>query len=188
MNGGGASSPSRGDRARDNVPHVLAVVRALDDAHCIAIWGRTLIQIWRGVATGEASTQMNRLASQLIAADPFPATSLFLVEASSPPPEQETRLQFAKFSRESVSKMSLAVIVAEGGGFRSALVRAVGVTLTTLSPHRSQFRFVNDLETALKMLEPHLQPNIGGGAELGRVVADLRSKIEAKQQVAVKGR
>jgi hypothetical protein len=57
----------------------------------------------------------------------------------------ETRKTLAAFSRDGVSRMSTSVVVAEGGGFRSALVRAVGVTLTTILPHSSKFRFVNDL-------------------------------------------
>jgi hypothetical protein len=50
------------------------------------------------------------------------------------------------------------VVVAEGGGFRAALVRAVGVTLTTLLPHSSKFKFENDLDTTIRLLEPHLMP------------------------------
>jgi hypothetical protein len=152
-------------------------LRALDPAHCVAIWARTLIQIWRGVATGEACIEMNRIAAEMVEANPFPATSLFIVEASSPPPEDEPRRELAKFSRHIVSRMSIAVIVAEGGGFRSAIVRAVGVTLTTLMPHRVPFKFVDDVRTAAKLLDPHLAPRSGGAQELLHAVEELRAKI-----------
>jgi hypothetical protein len=166
-------------------PRVAEVdLRALDDAHCVAIWGRTLIQIWRGVATGEAAIEMNRIAGAMVGADPFPATSLFVVEATSPPPEDVPRKQFAKFSRDIVSRMSLAVIVAEGGGFRSAIVRAVGVTLTMLMPHKVPFKYVGDLESASQLLDPRLAPGTGGAAELLRIVEELRAKITRQAAVA----
>jgi len=152
-------------------------VRALDDAHVVGTWGRTFIQIWRGVATAKASADVNRFASEFIAADPFPATSLFIVEACSPAPEDETRKNFATFSRDLVAQMSLAVIVSEGGGFRGALVRAVGVTLTTLIPHRSHFKFVNDVDVAAQLIKPHLPPGSGGAEALVRAAQELRGKI-----------
>jgi hypothetical protein len=155
----------------------LVEIRALDASHCVAIWARTLIQIWRGVATAEATAEMNRIAAALVKADPFPATSLFVVEATSPPPEDQPRKEFAKFSRDIVSQMSIAVIVAEGGAFRSAIVRAVGVTLTALMPHRVPFRFVGDLKTGVELLDPYLPLRSGASPALLRAVEDLRAKI-----------
>ena len=152
-------------------------VRALDDAHVVGTWGRTLIQIWRGAPTAAASAEVNRIATEFVAADPFLATSLFVVEPRSPAPEDETRKNFATFSRDIVAHMSLAVIVSEGGGFRGALVRAVGVTLTTVIPHRSHFKFVNDLEVAAQLLKPHLLPGSGGAEALIRTAEELRAKI-----------
>ena len=152
-------------------------VRALDDAHVVGTWGRTLIQIWRGVPTAKASADINQFAREFVAADPFLATSLFVVEPRSPAPEDETRRNFATFSRDIVGHMSLAVIVSEGGGFRGALVRAVGVTLTTVIPHRSHFKFVNDLDVAAQLLKPHLLPGSGGAEALIRATEQLRAKI-----------
>jgi hypothetical protein len=155
----------------------LIDVRVADDTHVVAIWGTTLIQIWRGTATGEASAEVNRIGRELVAHATTPATSLFIVERGSPPPGDETRKNFAAFSRDIVSRMALGVVVAEGGGFRGALVRAVGVTLTTLMPHSSKFKFVNDLDTALGLLEPHLARGIGGRERLLSVTEELRKKI-----------
>ncbi|HYQ41073.1 MAG TPA: hypothetical protein VER11_03875 [Polyangiaceae bacterium] len=160
---------------------ILSVdVRALDDAHVVGTWGRTFIQIWRGVATAKASADINRFATEFVAADAFPATSLFIVEPRSPAPEDETRKNFATFSRDIVAKMSLAVIVSEGGGFRGALVRAVGVTLTTMIPHRSHFKFVNDIDVAAQLIKPHLLPGSGGAEALIRAAEELRAKIGTK--------
>lgn len=156
------------------------LVRGTDDNYIVGIWGTTLIQIWRGAATAKASAEVNRIGRELVESTPFPATSLFLVERGSPPPEDETRKNFAAFSRDIVSRMALSVVVAEGGGFRGALVRAVGVTLTTLLPHSSKFKFVNDLGTAVRLIEPHLRPGIGGAEGLTAATEELRSKLGLK--------
>jgi hypothetical protein len=152
-------------------------VRVADEAHVVATWGRTFIQIWRGAPNGKTSAKVNQLAGEFVAASAIPATSLFIVEAKSPSPDDETRRNFATFSRDIVSQMKLAVIVSEGGGFRGALVRAVGVALTTILPHRSNFKFVNDLETAAQLLGPHLVPGSGGPAALVRVADEARGNI-----------
>jgi hypothetical protein len=121
---------------------------------------------------------MNAIASEMVGADPFPATSLFIVEPTSPPPEDTPRTQFAKFSRDIVKRMSLAVIVSEGGGFRAAIVRGVGVTLTTMLPHRASFKFVNDVKVAADLLEPYLAPRSGGAQELLLTVEQLRGRLD----------
>jgi hypothetical protein len=155
-------------------------VYAIDRNHCVGTLDRTLIQIWRGVATLEAMTEMNRIAARLIQADPFPATSLFIVEASAPPPEHEPRKQLAKFSDEAVGRMKFAVVVAEGSGFRAAIVRGVGLTLTTLSPHRSKFKFVADVPAGVAMLAPHLSSRTGGAKGLIDAAEALRRKLDAQ--------
>jgi hypothetical protein len=157
--------------------HLEVVVRVADEAHVVATWGRTLIQIWRGAPTGKTSAHINRLAAEFLSTGSAPATSLFIVEARSPSPDDETRKNFAAFSRDIVSQMKLAVIVSEGGGFRGALVRAVGVALTTILPHRSNFKFVNDVDTAAQLLGPYLVPGSGGPAALVRVAEEVRAKI-----------
>jgi hypothetical protein len=169
--------PKQGSVEYHGVVPVPVDLRAIDAAHCVAIWGRTLIQIWRGVATGAAAIRMNVIAAEMVEADPFPATSLFIVEATSPPPDDMPRTQFAKFSRDIVKRMSLAVIVAEGGGFRGAIVRGVGVTLTTMLPHRASFKFVNEVPIAADLLDPYLVPRSGGAQELLRAVQELRGHL-----------
>lgn len=162
---------------QNNLVHLQVDVRVADEAHAVATWGRTFIQIWRGAPTGKSSAHINRLAAEFAAAGSFPATSLFIVEARSPSPDDETRKNFATFSRDIVSHMKLAIIVSEGGGFRGALVRAVGVALTTILPHRSNFKFVNDVDTAAELLGPHLVPGSGGPPGVLRVVEEVRGKI-----------
>jgi hypothetical protein len=148
-----------------------------DEVHVVATWGRTFIQIWRGAPNAAASGRVNELARAFVKASPTPATSLFVVEAKSPAPDETTRKNFATFSRDIVSQMKLSVVVSEGGGFRGALVRAVGAALTTILPHRSAFKFVNDVPSAAHLLGPHLAPDSGGPEALVLVTEEVRSKI-----------
>jgi hypothetical protein len=156
-------------------------VLVADSVHVIGTWGRTFVQIWRGGTTRDTVAEMNRFAGQFVESKGSAATSLFIVERTSPPPDEASRKEIAKFSRDAAKNMSLSVVVAEGGGFRAALVRAVGVTLTTLLPHSSKFKFENDLDTAIRLLEPHLLPGTGGAGGLETAVEELRSKIGARQ-------
>ena len=167
-------SPSVLARDISNPP---VVVRSIDEVHAVGVWGTTLIQIWRGAPTGTTSSEVNRIASGLVASSFHPVSSLFIVERGSPSPDDETRKNFATYSRDIVSRMAISVVVAEGGGFRGALVRAVGVTLTTILPHSSKFKFVNDVSTAVRLIEPHLKPGTGGADGLAEAAEELRAKI-----------
>lgn len=139
------------------------------------MWGNAFIQIWRGDTNEFACQEVNRLARKMVAAGV--RTSLFIVEPTSSPPRDEVRKLIAEFSKDIVSRMSLAVVVAEGGGFRSALVRGVGITLTRFLPHRSTFQFVNNIETGARLLAPHLPPKYGGQSQLLALVEELRGRI-----------
>jgi hypothetical protein len=113
----------------------------------------------------------------LVAAPGFTPNCLFIVERGSPPPGEATRKNFATFSRDIASRMSIAVVVSEGGGFRGALVRAVGVALTTLVPHESNYKFVSDLNAAWRLLQPTLPPGSGGIDALASATEELRKNI-----------
>jgi len=154
-----------------------ALVRVVDNVHVVGVWETTLILIWRGAPTSPLFTEVNRIARGLVTASVHPISCLFIVERGSPTPDDEARKALAAFSRDIVSRMSISVVVAEGGGFRSALVRAVGVTLTTIMPHSSKFRFVNDVSDAVRVIEPHLARGSGGTRALLDAVEELRGKI-----------
>jgi hypothetical protein len=158
---------------------VAALVRALDDAHVVGVWGATLIQIWRGAPTAIRTAEMNRIAAELVASSQHPVSSLFIVERRSPTPDDAARKNLAAFSRDIVSRMSISVVVAEGGGFRGALVRSVGVALTTVLTHSSKFRFVDDVHGAAELIEPHLERGTGGARALLTAADELRAKIPA---------
>ncbi|HVW28822.1 MAG TPA: hypothetical protein VHC69_25830 [Polyangiaceae bacterium] len=152
-------------------------IAAIDTAHGVAIWGRILVVIWRGSPTRDAVAGMNQLALEMIQADESPVCCMIIVEPSSQPPDDKARKEFARFSRDIVSRMSLAVIVTEGGGFRAALVRGVGVTLTTMLPHKIPFKWFNDVSAGALALQSYMPPRSGSSRALVRVVEELKAKI-----------
>jgi hypothetical protein len=154
-------------------------IQAVDAAHASAIWARTVIVVWRGTPSLDRVQALNRFGRRFVGEGPGAATCLYIVEPSSPPPGDVARRELAVFSREIASKMALAVIVAEGGGFRASLVRGVGIALTALMPHRVPFKFVHDVEEALALLAPHLLPTSGGAAALEAAAAEVRASIGA---------
>jgi hypothetical protein len=154
---------------------IRATVRAEDADHCIAVWNRTLIQLWRFATSGPAVSGMNRIARALLAEEGGPVTSIGIVEPTSDVPGAEARAELARFSRDFASRMALAVMVAEGGGFRGAIVRSVGVALTRLAPHKVPFKFVDTVEQGAMALAPHLPEATGGPSALMRAIAELRA-------------
>jgi hypothetical protein len=159
----------------------MITIRALDSSHGVATWESTLIQVWRGRGSPEAIAGVNLIARSFVTEARQPITSLYVVEPSSPPPGDLARQELAAFSREIVPKMALAVIVAEGGGFRAALVRGVGITLTAFMPHRLPFKFVGDVDEALTLLRPHLPLRAGGVEGLRGALAELRNAIHTRE-------
>jgi hypothetical protein len=145
---------------------------------CIAVWQQTVIHIWRGQPTVENVAKMVATCNELISSSRAPVTCLGIVERSSPPPEEPVRAALAKWSRDVVPRMIGAVIVAEGSGFRAALVRGVGLALTTLMPHRIPFKFVSSVDDAIDHLAPKLPVASGGASVLRSVVEHLRATTE----------
>jgi hypothetical protein len=145
--------------------------------YCFATWDRVLLSIWRLTATEPSFLELSRVARAFIAEESRPVSYLSIVEASAPPPPDAARQELAKFSRDIVPKMAAAVIVAEGGGFRSAFVRGVGITLTMLMPHKVPFKFASTVKEGAALIGPHLSPSSGGAEGLVRAIADLREQI-----------
>jgi hypothetical protein len=102
---------------------------------------------------------------------------LGIVEPTSPPPDEGARAELARFSQEVVPGLAVAIIVGEGGGFRMSLVRAVGITLTTLLPYRVPFKFLSNVKSAMPLIVPHLSSEAGGADDLELALAEIRSKF-----------
>lgn len=152
-------------------------VVARDTGHCFLIWDRLALAIWRNATTRASVAEMSFMVRALMAKHDEPCCFLGIVEPTSPPPDEKARTELAKFSREIVPELALAIIVGEGGGFRASLVRAVGVALTTLMPHRVPFKFLSNVEDATTLIAPHLSPGAGGVPGMRRALADVRAQF-----------
>lgn len=152
-------------------------VVARDTGHCFLTWDRLALAIWRFAATRASVAEMAFVVRALTAKHDEPCCFLGIVEPTSPPPDEKARTELAKFSREVVPDLAMAIIVGEGGGFRASLVRAVGVTLTTLMPHRVPFKFLSNVEDATTLIAPHLSPGAGGVPGMRRALADVRAQF-----------
>ena len=158
-----------------------AVIRSRTSAYCFATWDLVFITIWRLSSTEASFVEMNRVAREFIAAGPRRVSYLSIVEGSAPPPPDVARDELARFSRDVVPQMAVAVIVAEGGGFRASFVRGVGIALTMLMPHKVPFKFAGSVQQGAVWIAPHLSPGSGGAVALDRAVEDLRAKIAVPQ-------
>jgi hypothetical protein len=73
--------------------------------------------------------------------------------------------------------MKEQIVVAEGSGFRSALVRSIGVALSAISPKSLPFKFASGMDEASLLIRPHLSRSAGGAEGLKRALADLRTQL-----------
>jgi hypothetical protein len=156
-------------------PDIRVVDR--DREHCIAVWDRIVFEIWRGPATLAGSTRMMTTCEELLRSGRGPVNFIAILERTSPPPSEPVRAVLAQWSREVVPRMETAIVVAEGGGFRSSIVRGVCTALTLLAPHRARFKFVGAVEDGLKLLvspTPSTTRNLG---QLRMVVDEVRGLL-----------
>jgi hypothetical protein len=151
--------------------HVL-----LQDADaCIATWCRTVICVYRGPASVEHVTIASKQCRALIERNAGPTTYLSIIERSSPAPTEEVRRALAVWSRDVVTQMAAAVIVGEGGGFKNAIVRGVGIALTALIPHKVPFKFSSSVTEGVQLISRYLPAEHGGAAALQRAIEQVRA-------------
>ena len=153
---------------------ILTNIIESDSNHCLATWHETLIPIWWGPARAQDVVRMGDAALALLRARRGPAHLLLVIEPTSPPPVGDVLDAFARFSRDVVSKLGVAVAVAEGGGFRAASIRSVAAALALVLPNRLPYKFVDTVEAGAALLAPHLSPAAGGSLGLLRAVDSLR--------------
>lgn len=133
-----------------------------------------MLQLWYGETKVAAVQTMVRASEELLRAAPANVSTLALIEATAPVPSPEGRKALADWSVRVAARFARAAIVAEGGGFRSSLVRGVGLAFTTLTPHRLPFKFFATVAEAASYLGPVLsQPGEGPG-QLEATIAALR--------------
>jgi hypothetical protein len=154
-----------------------AAIQVDDADYCIATWDRTLLIVFRRETSESCAAQVSAAGRTLLAKHGVGAGVLFIVEAASAIPGSGARAEFARFTRETAAKVACCVVVPEGGGFRSALVRSIVVGLAALLRQAFPYRFVDDVDSAIRLLGPHLSPTSGGHEALRAAVIDLRARL-----------
>ena len=103
--------------------------------------------------------------------------NLLIIETTSNAPKGAVFDEFARFNREVVVRMGASVAVAEGGGFRLAMVRGVAAGLALVLPTKVPYTFVETVEQGAAVLAPKLSPASGGVPGLLRAVRALRAHL-----------
>jgi hypothetical protein len=96
-----------------------------------------------------------------------------IIEHNSAAPKGKALERLAAHSRDTVSKMALAVVVAEGNSFRRSFARAGTIALARLFPHQVPYRVVETVDAAIAELTPYVP------AALGATPDDLRAAISS---------
>jgi hypothetical protein len=149
-----------------------------DRDHFVALWHETVVCVFRGAPTLQHVLNMSNACKGLLEKRAARITYLSVIERSSPAPTDTVRRELAVWSRDVVTKLASAVIVAEGGGFKNALVRGVGVALTVLAPHQVPFKFTSSVEEGTTLLAPFLRGAGSGAADLLLAIAAGRALWE----------
>ena len=157
-------------------PRLAAQVVLQDNAYSVATWHQTVLTIFRGATTLEHVAGISAVCQSLLVNGKGPALYMSVIERGSPAPTDLVRKELAHWSRDIVSKMAIAVIVAEGGGFRNAIVRGVGVALTLLAPHAVPFKFCGSVAEGADILARFLPKSAGGATELALAIAEVRAR------------
>ena len=161
-----------------SAPKIPMSIVAQDTDFFVAAWHETVISVFRGAVPLQHVLDISKTCRALLGEGRGPVTYLSVIERSSPAPSETVRNQLAVWSRDVVTKLALAVMVAEGGGFKNALVRGVGVALSLLAPHKVPFKFSSSVEEGAGSLAPFLPEKAGGAAELILAIAEARQRWE----------
>ena len=161
-------------------PKIPPRIVAQDGDYFVSVWHETVLTCFTGPITVQHASTISNACKGLLAEARGDATYFSVIERSSPAPNEAVRRELATWSRDVVSKMKLAVLVAEGGGFKNALVRGVGVALTVLVPHQVPFKIASSVEEGVSLLAPFLPGKAGGPAELSLAIADVRQRWRTK--------
>lgn len=160
---------------------VAPVVKDIDDAHLVAIWDRALLQLWRGEATLEAVERLLGIGREFVAQRKGePLSTLTIIESRSPPPSELVRSRLSACFKELGPAMAHQIFLGEGSGFRAALIRGVGLAVSTLAPSFLPFKFASTLDEAAAIIGPSLSPRSGGAVALKTAIADLRRTLDQR--------
>jgi hypothetical protein len=151
-------------------------VLRVDSDYVFATWDRVLLHVWTGQATSVAVRELRRIAAAFIKEATHPICCVSTVEPSSPPPTDNVRKELSALYAELTRDSAHSLVIAEGGGFRGAIIRGVGLTLSALAPQKLPFKFVSSIHEASTIIEPHLSPTSGGAAGARAMIDRVRAK------------
>jgi serine/threonine-protein kinase len=164
----------------------LPLIRANDAQHLVATWDNVFIQIWHTEVTTHAVAGITEAARALVAEKrDVPLAILFIVEPSSPPPSERVRVLMSSFFHNLSPNFTHRLVVAEGSSFRMALVRCVGIDVSSLAPEPIPFIFANSIRQAADIVEPILSSKSGGAAGLVRAIMSVRDPTRIAEDRSV---
>jgi len=106
----------------------------------IAVWDRVVLAVFRGRTTVAGLRSGREVIAQHAAACNGPILLLTVIEANTPLPHLDARVEIIALLKEANGKVERSGIVFEGEGFRASTVRAIvaGVSLFSRPefPHR----------------------------------------------------
>jgi len=157
------------------------IIKSAEPTHIFGTWDRVLLSLWRGAASSEAATNLLKVGREFVAKSPQrPLNFLSIIESRSPPPSDKVRKELSACFRELAPAMKHQIFVSEGSGFRGALVRGVGLTVSTLAPSLLPFKFASSLDEAAITIGRDLSPAAGGAEALKTTVAGLRRALDER--------
>jgi len=138
-----------------------------------ATWHDVLINIQKGNATSSTPHNIQRAAESLLQKHQQ-FILLIVVEPQAPPPAADVRKRLSDFLSLRRANILRTFVVPEGGGFRAATVRGVGVALSLLAPKGLNFTFCESVGQVASVLSPALGP-YGGSEAFLSAIADIRA-------------
>jgi hypothetical protein len=155
-------------------------IRYLDRDCAFATYDRVLLQVWRGTVTPRAVQELLAVGQRLVREQGSRlCSSLSVVESVSPPPTERVRPLLSACYRELAKDMRLQLFVAEGSGFRAAIVRGVGLAVSTFAPSLLPFKFASSIAEAATAIGPTLSVAAGGASALPPAIELVRSQLDA---------
>lgn len=155
-------------------------IRYVDRNCAFATFDRVLLQIWRGEVTSQNVQELLGVGRLLVRErGSGVCSSLSVVESASPPPNDRMRPLLSACFRELGPDMRLQLFVAEGSGFRAALVRGVGLAVSAFAPSLLPFKFASSIAEAAAAISPTLSASAGGANALLAAVEQVRGQLDA---------